>query len=59
LHGNGFGPVVDVAGALAMAQAQGVEPAVAAVLIGAAVQGVRLGMVDREVAEKEEEPDVG
>lgn len=47
LRGGMTGAELDVAGALAMAQAQGVKAPVAASLVAAAAQGVRLGSSER------------
>lgn len=41
-------PTVDAGGALALAQAGGVEPGVALELIAAAANGVLLGAADRD-----------
>ena len=41
------GPVADVSSALALAQARGVAPDLAAELIGAAVEGFMQGCADR------------
>lgn len=40
-------PVLDVGGALALAQAKGVEPSIAAVLVQAAAAGITNGAADR------------
>lgn len=42
------GPVVDAAGALALASARGLAPDLAAELITAAISGVMLGAAERE-----------
>lgn len=47
LRGGMAGAELDVAGALAMAQAQGVKAPLAASLVAAAAQGVRLGSAER------------
>ena len=49
------GPVVDAAGALALASARGVAPDLAAELITAAINGVMLGAAEREKGREEGE----
>jgi hypothetical protein len=48
LRGGMAGAELDVAGALAMARAQGVQAPLAASLVAAAAQGVRLGASERK-----------
>lgn len=49
------GPVIDAAGALALASARGVAPDLAAELITAAINGVMLGAAEREKGREEGE----
>jgi hypothetical protein len=48
VRGGMVGPEIDMAGALAMARSDDVDPAIAAPLIAAAMAGIRAGVASRK-----------